>query len=92
MEGERRRHQVLHRQPRGLVYKVFRYFRREEEASVPIHNVAEAQYVCVCVCVRARARHPPSFVSVSLIPQSRVLLEKLLVAQLIKNFPPFMES
>jgi hypothetical protein len=31
-EGERRRWQVLHRQARALVYKVFSYLKRETEA------------------------------------------------------------
>jgi hypothetical protein len=43
MEGERRRRQVLHRQAREMVYKVFRYFRREADAGMSVHDVANAQ-------------------------------------------------
>jgi hypothetical protein len=43
MEGERRRRQVLHRQARVLVYKVFSYFKREADAGMPVHDVAKAQ-------------------------------------------------
>jgi ABC-type proline/glycine betaine transport system ATPase subunit len=43
MEGERRRRQILHRQARELVYKVFSYFKREENAGMQGHGVAKAQ-------------------------------------------------
>jgi hypothetical protein len=43
MESERRRCQVLHRQVRDLVYKVFSYFKREADAGMPVHDVAKAQ-------------------------------------------------
>jgi hypothetical protein len=65
MESERRRHQVLHRQARGLVYKVFSYFKREADASMPNLDVAKAQDVCVCIKIYVYLRQPPSFVSVS---------------------------
>jgi hypothetical protein len=51
MEGERRRCQVLHRQARELVYKVFTCFKSEADAGMPFLDVAKAQDVCVCVCV-----------------------------------------
>jgi hypothetical protein len=43
MEGERRRRQVLRRQARELVYKVFSYFNREADAGMPVHFVAKSQ-------------------------------------------------
>jgi hypothetical protein len=46
MEDELRRSQVLHRQTRRLVYKVFSYFNYEADAGMPIDDVAKAQEVC----------------------------------------------
>jgi hypothetical protein len=43
MGGERRRRQVLHRQVRKLVYKVFSYFKREADTGMPVHDVAKPQ-------------------------------------------------
>jgi hypothetical protein len=43
MEGERRRRQVLHRQTREMVYKVFSYFKSEADAGTPVHDVAKAE-------------------------------------------------
>jgi hypothetical protein len=62
VEGEHRRRQVLHRQARELVYKVSSYFKRDADAGVPVHDVAKAQVVFLSL------RHPPSFVSVSILP------------------------
>jgi hypothetical protein len=43
MEDERRRCQVVRRQARELVYKVYSYFKRESDAGMPVHDVAKAQ-------------------------------------------------
>jgi hypothetical protein len=43
MEGERRRCQVLQRQARELVYKVFSYFKREADSGLSIHDAAKQQ-------------------------------------------------
>jgi hypothetical protein len=58
MIRERHRRQVLHRQARELVYKVFIYFKREADAGMPVHDVAKAQDVYL--------RNSPLFVSVSI--------------------------
>jgi hypothetical protein len=50
MEGERRRHQVLYRQARELVYKVFGYLKSEAHAGMPVHDVAKAQERNAEVC------------------------------------------
>jgi hypothetical protein len=50
MKGERRRRQVLHRQARELVYKVFSYFKHEADAGMPVHEVAKAQERTAEVC------------------------------------------
>jgi hypothetical protein len=50
MEGERRRRQVLQRQARELVYKVFSYLKREADADMPVHDVAKAQGRTVEAC------------------------------------------
>jgi predicted NodU family carbamoyl transferase len=42
MEGERRRRQVLRRQARGLMYKVFSYFKRDSDVGMLVHDVAKA--------------------------------------------------
>jgi hypothetical protein len=50
MEGERRRHQVLHRQATESVYKEFTYFMREAEVGMPVHDVAKAQESSAKAC------------------------------------------
>jgi hypothetical protein len=45
MEGERCRCQVLHKQARELVYKVFSYFKREAEAGMQVHDVAKRKFM-----------------------------------------------
>jgi hypothetical protein len=42
-QGERRRRQVLYRQAKVLVYKVFNYFKHEIDAGMPVHDVAKEQ-------------------------------------------------
>jgi hypothetical protein len=61
MEGESHRCQVLHRQVRELVYKVFSYFKCEADTSMPVHDVAKAQdiYIYLSLC------HQTLFMSVS---------------------------
>jgi hypothetical protein len=49
--------QVLHRQARRLVYKVFTYFKREADAGMPVLDVGKAQDGCTEVHV---TRNPPS--------------------------------
>jgi hypothetical protein len=54
MESERRRRQILHRQARDLVYKVFSYFKREADAicislSAPPVSVHVGRYQVICV-------------------------------------------
>jgi hypothetical protein len=43
IEGEHRRHQVLQRHARELVYEVSRYIRSEAFTSVPNHDVVNVQ-------------------------------------------------
>jgi hypothetical protein len=51
MEGERCRCQVLHRQARELVCKVFSYFKREADTICVSVCVCVCMYVRTCVCI-----------------------------------------
>jgi hypothetical protein len=50
MEGEQCRCQVLHRQDRELVHKVFIYFKHKAEAGMTIHDITKAQECTAKVC------------------------------------------
>ena len=43
MEGESSKRQVLHRQAREMIFRVFNFFKREAEAGMPLCDVARAQ-------------------------------------------------
>jgi hypothetical protein len=53
MESERRRRQIIHRQAREPVYKVFIYFKREADVGMPVHDVARAQELTDEACEKA---------------------------------------
>jgi hypothetical protein len=50
MDGERRRRQVLRRQARELVYKVFIYFKPEPDAGMAFRDVARARECTAEAC------------------------------------------
>jgi hypothetical protein len=75
MEGERRRRQVLHKQARELVYKVFSYFKREAESGMPVHDIAHRKNKMLMratfvleVCKELLTRATSQFVSLSARP------------------------